>query len=177
VFEERGFEAATLEEIARRAGVAVGGFYLHFRSKRQVLLVLMDRLLGEMDALAVVEVPAGAERAVATGLVHVGLRVDRAYAGAYRAWREASAGDPELARLDAVIDEWSAERMAGLLRLLLKSPDARTEVDPDTTAWILSSLFWRLTEARLDHLEAVEAALAHLVESTLFRDEPPSPET
>ncbi len=157
--------------------MATGGFYLHFRSKRQVLLVLMDRLLGEMDALAVVEVPPGAERDVARGLVHVGLRVDRAYAGAYRAWREASAGDPELARLDAQIDEWSAERMADLLRLLQDSPEARPGVDHATTAWVLSSLFWRLTEARLDSLEAVEAALAHLVEHALFRDEPPPPET
>jgi len=51
LFGERGYEAASIEEIARRAGVAVGGFYQHFASKQQVLLVLMDLFLAEAAAL------------------------------------------------------------------------------------------------------------------------------
>ena len=38
---ERGYEATSIEEIARRAGVAVGSFYQHVASKQQVLLVLI----------------------------------------------------------------------------------------------------------------------------------------
>ncbi len=41
LFAERGYEATSIEEIARRAGVAVGSFYQHVASKRQVLLVLI----------------------------------------------------------------------------------------------------------------------------------------
>ena len=45
LFGEKGFERTSVEEIARRANLAVGGFYLHYRSKRQLLLALMDDLL------------------------------------------------------------------------------------------------------------------------------------
>jgi AcrR family transcriptional regulator len=48
---EKGYEAASVDEIAARAGVAVGGFYQHFRSKRQLLLVLMDELLERLSRL------------------------------------------------------------------------------------------------------------------------------
>src|SRR5690348_3536013 len=44
LFAQRGYEDTTIEDIARQAGVAVGGFYQHFASKRQILLVLMDSL-------------------------------------------------------------------------------------------------------------------------------------
>src|SRR5437764_12820647 len=47
LFAERGYEQTSIEDIAHQAGVAVGGFYQHFASKRQILLVLMDRLLQE----------------------------------------------------------------------------------------------------------------------------------
>src|SRR5207244_387551 len=43
LFAERGYEQTSIEDIAHQAGVAVGGFYQHFTSKRQILLVLMDR--------------------------------------------------------------------------------------------------------------------------------------
>src|SRR5258708_10793939 len=51
LFAERGYEQTSIEEIARAAGVAVGGFYQHFTSKRQILLVLMDRLLQAVSLL------------------------------------------------------------------------------------------------------------------------------
>jgi AcrR family transcriptional regulator len=51
LFGEKGYEAASVDEIAARAGVAVGGFYQHFRSKRQLLLVLMDELLERLSRL------------------------------------------------------------------------------------------------------------------------------
>ncbi|HEX6779203.1 MAG TPA: helix-turn-helix domain-containing protein, partial [Ktedonobacterales bacterium] len=51
LFAEHGYEETTIEEIAHHAGVAVGGFYQHFASKRQILLVLMDLLLQEAAAL------------------------------------------------------------------------------------------------------------------------------
>jgi AcrR family transcriptional regulator len=43
-FASYGYDATAVEDVAKDAGVAVGGFYVHFRSKRKVLLVLVDRL-------------------------------------------------------------------------------------------------------------------------------------
>src|SRR6266446_8338311 len=51
LFAERGYEQTSIEDIAHHAGVAVGSFYQHFASKRQILLVLMDRLLQEASML------------------------------------------------------------------------------------------------------------------------------
>lgn len=51
LFAEKRFEGASIEDIASRARLAVGGFYQHFRSKRRLLLVLMDELLEKLSRL------------------------------------------------------------------------------------------------------------------------------
>src|ERR1700722_12794161 len=45
LFGRNGYEGTSIDEIALKADLAVGAFYQHFRSKRQLLLVLMDDLL------------------------------------------------------------------------------------------------------------------------------------
>ncbi len=52
VFAERGFEAASLREIARRAGLQQPGLYNHFASKRDLYAAVLDRALTPMaDAM------------------------------------------------------------------------------------------------------------------------------
>jgi AcrR family transcriptional regulator len=50
-FSRDGFEHASIEGIAQAAGVATGAVYQFFRSKRQLLLVLMDTLLRRLNEL------------------------------------------------------------------------------------------------------------------------------
>jgi AcrR family transcriptional regulator len=45
VFSERGLGGAKVEEIARRAGVSKGAFYLHFESKESALKELLESFL------------------------------------------------------------------------------------------------------------------------------------
>lgn len=45
VFAERGFFAAQVADIARRAGIAAGTVYLYFRSKDDILISLFDRTM------------------------------------------------------------------------------------------------------------------------------------
>ena len=47
VFAGRGFERATLDEIARQAGVSKGAVYHSFRSKDDLFLALLEQQLGE----------------------------------------------------------------------------------------------------------------------------------
>ncbi len=50
VFSERGFEKATMDEIAAKAKVAKGTIYYHFNSKEELFVFLVDegtKLLGE----------------------------------------------------------------------------------------------------------------------------------
>lgn len=50
VFAERGFESASLREIARRAKIQQPGLYNHFASKRDLYAAVLDRALAPMAA-------------------------------------------------------------------------------------------------------------------------------
>ena len=47
VFGEKGYQRATMKEIAARVGIAPGTIYLYFKSKRDLLLAIADRLIGQ----------------------------------------------------------------------------------------------------------------------------------
>jgi AcrR family transcriptional regulator len=47
VFARRGYQRATVKEIARQAGIAAGTIYLYFENKRDLLLAIADRLIGQ----------------------------------------------------------------------------------------------------------------------------------
>jgi len=50
VFGEKGYERATMKEIAARAGIAPGTIYLYFKNKRDLLLAIADNLIaGPVD--------------------------------------------------------------------------------------------------------------------------------
>ena len=174
LFAKRGFEETSIEDIARDAGVAVGGFYQHFASKRQLLLVLMDRLLQEASEI---KIPIAGDmqdmRAILAQAVLQGLQVDWSYAGAYRAWREAAIQDRELREMNIQVEGWFAKQLEYLFRLLLQLPGARREVDVATLAWEICLLFLRLAEVPLENPAAVNAlvtSLTHLIYHGLFAD-------
>jgi AcrR family transcriptional regulator len=47
LFDERGFEKTTSNDIAAAAGVSIGSFYVYFADKRQLLLLIFEKLLSE----------------------------------------------------------------------------------------------------------------------------------
>ena len=51
VFGEKGFDQATIEDIARTAGVAKGTVYLYYRSKREVYWATLKRHILELHDL------------------------------------------------------------------------------------------------------------------------------
>lgn len=177
LFAAHGYEATSIDQIARQAGVAVGGFYQHFASKQQVLLVLMDQLLTEAAALtspdegsAAVVTALTLPRAAIAGLVRQALRIDWAYAGAYRAWREAAVRDAAVRTLYGEVEEWTTRQLELLLRMLLRAPGARPAIDVSTLSWVLGKLFWRLAETPLDEPDAVIASATNLIYHALFSD-------
>ena len=48
LFQQRGYEKTTSNDIASEAGVSVGSFYVYFTDKRQLLLTIFDRLSDEL---------------------------------------------------------------------------------------------------------------------------------
>ncbi len=172
LFSERGYEQTSIEDIAHHAGVAVGSFYQHFASKRQILLVLMDQLLQEASMLTF-EAKSADLHDIRDGIAHLvrqALQVDWAYAGAYRAWREAAVRDRELQALYQQIEAWTAQQLTLLFQALLFVPGARQDVDGKTLAWELALLLLRLAEIPLEEPDAVVASLTSLMYHGLFTD-------
>ena len=170
LFAERGFELTSIADIAREANAAAGTFYQHFRSKRQLLLVLMDALLREIEALNLA-LDSGEPKEILETALRQGLSADRAYAGAYRAWREVALSDAEIASLDREVEAWTAGRIALVLHLALSFPGARREVDVETTARLLNLLFWRIAEEPSGEDERIIQSVLHLFMHGLFEDE------
>ena len=60
-FSIRGFEAARLDDVARRAGVAKGTIYLYFRDKeslfQELIRTMLTPLVGTIEAMGEADVP------------------------------------------------------------------------------------------------------------------------
>lgn len=60
-FSSRGFEAARLDDVARRAGVAKGTIYLYFRDKeslfQELVRAMLTPLVGTIEALGQADAP------------------------------------------------------------------------------------------------------------------------
>ncbi len=171
LFQEHGYDATSIEDMAQQADVAVGGFYQHFRSKRQVLLVLMDRLLQEFSKM---DLQLGPEANIVTleSTVRKALSVDWAYAGAYRAWREAILQDSALSTLNRQVTDWTRTRLVEVLRGMQQLSGARPDLDIATMAWVLDLWFWQLAGAPADNLDAVVQVVTDMLYHALFQDEP-----
>src|SRR4029453_6734242 len=60
-FSTRGFEAARLDDVAKRAGVAKGTIYLYFRDKealfQELIRAMLTPLVGTIEALGQSDLP------------------------------------------------------------------------------------------------------------------------
>lgn len=170
-FGAHGYEATTVEGIARDAGVAVGAFYVHFRSKRQALLVVMDRLLSELDTYPVLPM---VNAAVVMNRLSARFSSGWKHGAIYGAFRDAALRDPALAALHAQIEDWSTIRTRIALRVVASTdPAARTDIDIDTLSWIVSVLFWRSLEKPPADRAAAARSVMTFIEHMLFRDGDP----
>src|SRR5437773_2032965 len=74
-FATRGFAAARLDDVARRAGVAKGTIYLHFSDKealfQELIRSVLSPFIARLEAVADVDLPA---RAIAEQIVALFLR-------------------------------------------------------------------------------------------------------
>lgn len=91
---ERGYEAATLREVATRAGVSPGLLYRYFPSKRSVVLALYDHLSEEFARQAV-EIPRGRWRERFIHALELSLRVLGPHRLTLRALAPVMVGDTE----------------------------------------------------------------------------------
>jgi len=175
LFSEKGYESTSVEQIAVRAKLAVGTFYQHFRSKRQLLLALMDELLEKLSGMNFQ--PDNGTQNVRDGLRALLSRAfsqDLRYLGAYRAWQEAALSDADLARKRRQIHVWTVARIERVFKLLQQMPGARREVNVSALAQVMDSFFWSLLAqaARMKKAELSQwvDSSTHLIYHALFTD-------
>ncbi|MFZ0311793.1 MAG: TetR/AcrR family transcriptional regulator [Candidatus Korobacteraceae bacterium] len=174
LFRSRGYERTSVEQITKRANLATGSFYQHYRSKQQLLLALMDELLAAMGQLSLRPNYSGDVRASLRELLARGFANDLRYLGAYRAWEEAVLSDPQMASGQITIRRWTTKRVAVLLTSLQQWPGARPGVDVPALAQVIDTLFWSLLAqavflTRVELNDWIDAA-THLIHHTLFLD-------
>ena len=90
----RGYEATTLRDIAKQAGVSVGLLYRYFPSKQAVVIALYDELSSEYARQAG-EMPLGRWRDRFIFALNTSLRVLEPHQVALRALTPVLVGDPE----------------------------------------------------------------------------------
>ena len=154
VFAERGFQAARLEEVAKRAGVSKGALYLYFETKadlfRAVVTDAVSPNLERVKLLAKAEVPFEQAVRMGVGMLARHVVTDRRITGVVKLVIAESRNHPELATIwHETVVEPGIQLMAGLIA----AAQARGEVrpgDPRLFAFgimgpMVLSMVWRET--------------------------------
>lgn len=113
VFAERGYAKASIEHIAKQAGLSVGAIYLYFRSKEDLYVSLLEETLAHLDT----------ELAAARADVDAGIRLATTF-DRLLAWAGSDVEGTRIVRLlsqpgvrPQLSDEVVTEVGAGLTRL------------------------------------------------------------
>lgn len=154
VFAERGFQAARLEEVAKRAGVSKGALYLYFETKADLFrAVVTDAISPNIEHVkGLASAPVPFEQAVRMGVGMLARKVvtDRRITGVVKLVIAESRNHPELA---TIWFETVVQPGVQLLSGLIAAAQARGEVragDPRLFAFglmgpMVLSMVWRET--------------------------------
>jgi AcrR family transcriptional regulator len=131
VFDERGYDAASLSDILAASGRTKGALYFHFRSKQHLATVLMDEVVDSWDVVRGMIADRGLDP-LRTLLVETDSYVGRwTHDVVVRGGSRAMAGAAEFAeRHRAWYGDW-AQSTAGRLRAALEQGLLRPATEPD----------------------------------------------
>ena len=144
IFAERGYEAASLNEIILASGLTKGGFYFHFRSKRDLALAvlqdggerwaqLLDRELGTT--------PRAIDRLVAAPRLIVRLARDGQGPAALRRLADDLSREPEIRdEVCGTVRTWIGSA-SGDIAAAQAEGSIRADLDPDALGEFLISAF------------------------------------
>lgn len=159
-FVEKGFAATRMEEIARRAGVAKGTFYLYFPSKQAVFEALVrENILPRLEAMETAGAAPGlgaADRLRAI-LASVSLLIGNPRLAAIPKLVMAEAGNfPDMTRFyrREVVDR-GLRLLSGILRDGVAAGEFRPMADAEITARlfvapVLLAAIWRTSFAAVE---------------------------
>jgi len=147
----RGYDAASVSDICREAGVSKGAFYHHFPSKQALFLAIMQDWLRGIDTqLFANRTP---EKDVPQTIQEMGSTLGEIFQAASGQFQAASGQMPMFMEfmVQASRDEevWKAviapyrqyqKSFSGLINEGKKEGSFRADVDAEETAWVLISL-------------------------------------
>ena len=175
-FSARGFAAARLDDVARRAGVAKGTIYLHFRDKEALFQELIRSVIGPLiarfEASAAIDLPA---RVIAERIVDMFVR--EVYGTRRKdVIRLIIAEGPRFPKLAEFYYREVIARIIAVVRGLLRRAAERGEIPADTLARFpqllvapgLMAIIWNGLFDRFEPLDVAALMRAHL--DLLFGD-------
>lgn len=177
VFLGKGYQLATVDDIAVRSGLSVGALYRYFPSKSEIMLTLMEERLGRTpDLLERLTADAGGpwdQMSRCVDIFMLALRVRHPSTGRLLlvAWGEALQ--------DRVVREGLLDRFRGVVDYLsgvIERGISSGEFRPDADAHVLASLlmcladgvtlYWAANTPGLE-LQAIRATVMSMVRSYL----------
>lgn len=138
VFCQLGYDAATMADVAQRAGVVEGNVYRYFKSKRELVArVVSDWYSRKLDELEREVRQIASVRSRLRYLIATHLRSLRDSPGLMRLIiRELRTGDPEFSRIVGGLNQ----RYTAFLRLALEEGVRTGELRPDTPVRLLRDM-------------------------------------
>jgi len=173
VFNERGYDGTSMEDLSRRLGISKSSIYYHVDSKEQLLALALDQALGGLFAVAGEVLAAAGTPAIE--------RLERLVRGSVRVLAEQLPCVTLLVRATGNTDTEQralARRrefdqiVADLVKEAERDGDIRPDVDPAITARLLFGLVNSLVEwyrpGRTDAAAAGSSELADAVCAVAF---------
>ena len=178
VFNERGYDGTSMEDLSRRLGIAKSAIYHHVSGKEELLQLGVDRALDGLFAVAAdtrrLQEPAIARlEFLVRGSVAV-LQERLPYVTLLLRVR----GNTEVERVTLDRRRQFDRYVAGLVREAEADGDIRPDVDPEVTARLLFGLVNSLVEWYRPGMGRADHALADMVCAIAFdglRMRPPAP--
>lgn len=178
LFQERGYEKTTSNDIASEAGVSVGSFYVYFTDKRQLLLTIFDRLSDELfknifdsmraEHLFDSDLRRRIKQAVANTIID-----KQKHSGLHRVICELVLKDAEFAARHKTVMERSIARLIELISLANKA-SLTWEIDVEAAAFVVHRVVFDLSQdyvtgcVEFDQNRAIES-LADMIYRFLFK--------
>lgn len=177
LFEDRGYDATTADDIADAASVSIGTFYSYFRNKRQVFLTLYAASIEDILELGITEIDfSTSPRQAIRETVQRALQRDQLFYSLRQAWAELLPRDPEVANYNYQINRLIYQQMLVAGRKVMAQGLTWPELDLEATCWVIVLLLDQALhnmpgpkETSRAELERHQEALINLIYHALFR--------
>ena len=143
VFAEKGIAAATVRDIAERAGILSGSLYHHFSSKDEIVRDILEPVIqSQLDAFDAIAAAAKEPREIIHQLINAAVEQTAKNPDAARILRNDDQRLRELAGLERVLQQRSTlrQRWETAISQGIATGQFRAETNPRVTARAISDL-------------------------------------